>query len=106
MRKLIFGSCLAIALLTVGCVHGPQGMFYSDVKVPQEATTNATGDKQGTACRQTILGLQQGGLLSFGDASIKTAAEDGGISKISSVSRDRMNVLFLFSKDCTVVSGS
>lgn len=106
MRKVVLGSLLAVSLLAVGCAPtSPQGTFYSSAKVPSEATANAVGDKSGKACRSTILGLQPGGLISFGDASIQTAAKDGGINKISSVSHEHMNVLFFFSKDCTVVNG-
>jgi hypothetical protein len=107
MRKLIVGfGLVAVSLFAVGCVHGPVGTFYSNSTVPADATENPTGDKTGKACQQTILGGPGAGLLTFGDASIQTAAQDGNISKVSSVSSEWTTIFVLYAQNCTVVSGN
>ncbi len=106
MRRVVLGSVIALSLLAIGCAPtSPIGSFYSDTKVPMQATENPTGDKTGKACKQTILGAPTGGFLTFGDASLQTAAQDGGIKKVSSVSSEWTTIWFLYAKNCTVVNG-
>jgi len=53
-----------------------QGGLYMGVKAPGMSTSNSISSKVGTASCSTILGL-----IATGDASIETAAKNGGITK-------------------------
>ena len=58
------------------------------------------GSKEGRACAQSILGL-----VAQGDASIKAAAAEGGITKVSSVDHYTRNMLGVIGEYCTIVRG-
>jgi hypothetical protein len=60
--------------------------------IPVTATSNPVGSKVGTAKTNAIFGVFH---PDGGDASIQTAAKNGGISKISTVDFKR-NLVFLW----------
>ncbi|MCA9492812.1 MAG: hypothetical protein KC621_22920, partial [Myxococcales bacterium] len=62
---------------------------------------NNIGKKKGEACATSILGW-----ITTGDASIRAAADAGGIKEISAVDGSIKNVLGIFATYCTVVSGT
>jgi hypothetical protein len=68
--------------------------------VPLCATGNPVGKKVGTAKATMVLGLCFGG-----DASIMTAANRGGITKISTVDVKKKNILGIIMSIETMVSG-
>jgi hypothetical protein len=95
---LLLGLCLAAA----GCasVASPvSGALYTDVVGPLHAGERV-GQKEGRACARSLLGL-----IATGDASIKSAAEAGGISKIESVDH-HSRWLLVTGSFCTIVRGS
>ena len=103
MKKL--GALLAIAacLPLAGCltVATPAiGALYADVKWDGMAK-GGLGAKEGQACARSILGL-----IADGDASIATAAKNGGIKDVQSVDHHTKNVLGVIGEYCTVVRGS
>lgn len=70
------------------------------ITMPVTATSNSVGSKVGTAKGTVVLGF------SFDeDASIRTAAKQGGISKISTVDVKYGNILFLVQTYETIVTG-
>ncbi|MCB8964877.1 MAG: hypothetical protein H6536_07565 [Bacteroidales bacterium] len=69
--------------------------------LPVNATSNPVGNKVGTAKATGFLGV----LFFNQDASIKTAAKNGGISKISTVDIKHTNVLGIIVTYETVVTG-
>lgn len=77
-------------------------MFSScSITLPVTATSNAVGSKVGHATGMVYLGV-----LSFGaDASIKTAAKNGGITKISTVDIKRTSILGIVGSYETIVTG-
>jgi hypothetical protein len=89
MRKLFFA--LAGASLLASC----------SVTTPVNATSNAVGSKVGSASTTSIFGL----FFDGGDASIRTAAKKGGISKISTVDFKATNYLFIIGMYETIVTG-
>lgn len=103
-RNLAIAVVLALALLgTTGCiaVQTPAiGVLYTDVKGPLDAE-GRLGEKQGTACAESILGL-----VARGDASIEAAAREGGVTDITSVSHHTTNLLGIIGEFCTIVRGS
>ncbi len=78
----------------------PVALIYTDAGVSHHATENNVGRKKGEACAISILGI-----VTTGDAGIKTAAEAAGITQIAAVDTTFMNILGIYSKFCTVVSG-
>ena len=104
MKKLLLALILFGALASTGCgavfPYQP-GPIYTDYQTPAMATQNETGNKMGEACQTNILGL-----VATGDASVSTAAKNGGITKVNSVDTKFKTILGIFSESCTVVSGT
>ncbi|MBI5788082.1 MAG: hypothetical protein HZA78_04415 [Candidatus Schekmanbacteria bacterium] len=106
MKKYV-GVLMGIGLLCItGCAsvggNGSYaiGMWVSDVKLPGHTTANSAGAKVGTSECTSILGV-----VANGDASIDTAARNGGITKIKSVDYKVFSVLGIYAKLTTVVTG-
>lgn len=70
-------------------------------RLPGMITDNPTGEKEGRATVKVVLNQF---ILNGGDVSIKTAAENGGITKISTVDYEVKSGLFV-SKHTTIVTG-
>jgi len=109
MKKIALFTTLAIlgSLSLVGCVRAPfvppQGYAFSQTKAPLDLDfkeTKIAGTKKGTANVTNILGL-----FTFGDASAKTAAENGNISIIDHADYEHFNILGLFQKTTVIVYG-
>lgn len=79
------------------------GLFLSScsLTLPVNATGYAVGSKVGTAKATGYLGV----LFFNADASIRTAAKNGGITRISSVDIKQTNLLGLIVTYETIVSG-
>lgn len=103
MKKVIL-STLAVFALS-GCVTAPfvppTGMV-SSIQAPLdlETTNKQIGSKHGSSSVFTILGM-----ISVGDASYKSAAEDGNITTIKGSDYSYLNVLGLFQKTTVRVYG-
>lgn len=92
----------AFAAAGAGCagVASPvTGVLYTDVRGPIQAGQRV-GAKEGRACARSWLGL-----IATGDASIKSAAEAGGISRIESVDH-HSSWRLVTGSFCTIVRGS
>jgi hypothetical protein len=76
-------------------------MSSCSLTLPVNATSNPVGEKVGTAKATGYLGV----LFFNADASIKSAAENGGISKISTVDIKRTDILGLIVTYETIVTG-
>lgn len=77
------------------------GLSSCSITTPVCATSNQVGSKVGEASGNGYLGV-----LVFGvDASIRTAAKNGGISKISTVDFKTTNMLGLIQTYTCIVSG-
>ena len=106
MKKLIgCASAMAVAMVLTGCV-GPMGIagatggsIYTDVSGPVGATSNSGGSKMGSAESSGVLGF------AWGDSSIKAAAANGGITKISHVDYHVTAVLGVYVKTTVTVYG-
>lgn len=92
---LVLQSCATSAGHDVG-----NGCIYSSVEGPTAPGPGHKKTKTGKACASNILGI-----IATGDNSINTAQKVGGVTKIASVDYDRMNILMLYSKVCTIVRG-
>lgn len=107
MKRAVLGLLCASALLLGGCgyvapVVPPGGLFYSNVKAPidVDAATTAMSSKSGSSESASVLGL-----FAWGDASITSAAQNGGLSTVNHVDYEYFNVLFIYQKFTTKVYG-
>ena len=103
-RVLICSLALGIVAITgcvgpMGPVGGVGGSIYTDVSGPVAATGNSGGAKMGQASSMGILGFAKG------DSSIKTAAANGGITKISHVDYRITGFLSIYAKTVVTVYG-
>ncbi len=103
LRKIgIVAALLAMATVSSGCMSlaSPAfGLIYTDVQWDGDAE-GAIGAKEGKACANSLLGI-----ISTGDASIKAAAQNGGITKVTRVDHYTRWVV-LFGEYCTIVGGT
>ncbi len=81
----------AVALMMTSCA----------LTMPVNATSNEIGPKVGTAKAEGFLGV----LFFDQDASIQTAAKNGGIHKISTVDIKQTSILGLYVTYETIVTG-
>lgn len=104
---MIFALLLGCMMYLTGCFALAQspvlGAVYTDVKAPLAVTSNTmTKDKmlKGEATAASYLGL-----IAVGDASIKTAANSAGITKIHHVDYHTTNMLGIVAKITVTVYG-
>lgn len=76
-------------------------MASCSLTMPVNATSNPVGSKVGTATATGFLGI----LFFNADASIQSAAKNGGITKISTVDIKQTNILNLVITYQTIVTG-
>lgn len=95
MKNTLRNSFFAVALLAVSFLTS------CSIIVPVAATSNPVGSKVGTQKATVFLHV-----LSFDqDASIKSAAKNGGITKISTVDMKQTDVLGIIQTYETIVTG-
>jgi hypothetical protein len=105
MKRVVVCSLAAGLVALTGCVApmgpvgGVGGWIYTDVSGPVLATSNPGGSKMGQASSEGII------CVATGDSSIKTAAANGGITKISHVDYHTMSVLGVYAKTTVTVYG-
>lgn len=101
MKKILAAGAVAATVLLTGCATShPQGMLLTDVTLPTAVTSNAGGDKVGTATCQSILSL-----VATGDCSINAAKKNGGISNVTHVDWKANNILGIIGNYTVTVYG-
>jgi hypothetical protein len=103
MKKLAMITLLAgsIAFLMSGCAsYIPAGSIYTGAQGAIGGSGDVSYSKVGKATSTSILGL-----VATGDASIKTAAANGGIKRIKYVDYEVENILGIYGQYTTVVYG-
>ena len=96
-QTILLGAVLLLILASLG------GCAYSNVKLPYDLDLDKTtfGDKVGKAHFQSILGL-----VAWGDAGTKAAAENGNITIAHHMDRESLVILFgTYYKHTTIVYG-
>lgn len=91
----------------------PVGFFYSDFKAPLTSGPTGFGSKKGVATSRQIglppipvRGLFAGlDLIGWGDASDKTAAKNGGITRVEHIDYRLEVILFFYRRFTTEVYG-
>jgi len=110
MKKIIMSvMCLLILCLTSCVIPVAEstplagGLIYSNMrfsgKLPNVENAQP-GPKRGTSEMSEVLWC-----VTSGNASITQAAKDGGISKIKTVEHEYFNVLLIYQKYTTYVTG-
>ena len=89
---ILCAAVMAIAMTSCSSI-GMVGLIYDGDIQPVAVTSNALGQKVGTATCVSVLGI-----VAVGDGGINAAAKNGGIKKISHVDRKTLSVLSLFTK--------
>ena len=82
-----------------GPYGGASGFVYTDVSGPVLATSNSGASKVGSATSKGVI------CVATGDSSIKAAAANGGITKISHVDYHVTSVLGLYVETTVTVYG-
>lgn len=103
MKKIAMAFAAACAILLSGCAmtSAPAvGVLFTETTAPISATSAEQGSKVGEATLTSVLGI-----IATGDASIATAAKNGGITKIKTVDYRSFNILGLYATYTTVVTG-
>lgn len=94
LMAFVLGGCAGMATMN----DIPGGLF-ADYTSGRDAE-GSVGGKTGEACAESILGW-----IAIGDASIETAAKNGGITTVTTVNRRVKNYLGVYAQYCTVVKG-
>jgi hypothetical protein len=103
MKKVIM-AVLAMALLG-GCATAMSpvtGTMYANIKAPLTATS--VGDKPQRVGRASVRSIL--GIIASGDASIATAARNGGIREITYVDYESQNFFGVLAEFTVVVYGN
>lgn len=104
MKKMSVTIASLGFMLCSGCavVASPlNGSLYTSVMYPSHGANDAgPGPKKGEASASSILGI-----VATGDASIATAARNGGITKIHTADTKATSVLGFYASYTTVVTG-
>lgn len=98
---LISALCASLAGLA-GCISvgtPAVGVLMTNVTWDGDAE-GAMGSREGRACARSIFGL-----VADGDASIKAAAANGGITRVTRVDHHTNNLLGIIGEYCTIVGG-
>ncbi|RLC29167.1 MAG: TRL-like protein family [Deltaproteobacteria bacterium] len=100
--KLIIAAIALSSFILGGCAsYLPNGFVYTGVKGPiATGPTSVKYTKVGKAEAKSILGL-----VATGDASIETAARNGGIRNIKFVDWQVENILGIIGHYTTIVYG-
>jgi len=101
---LILTSGIVSNCFNLGYINGfgPPGEIYSNYKIGLSgSSTVKSGSKIGRACVNRFFVF-----ATLGEASINDAAIDGNIKEIKSVDREVLNILDLYTRSCTVVTGN
>ena len=102
--RLVLASLVAATFALGGCIAAPVvppiGMVYTDFDAPLGGGPRDIGSKTGTSSVTAILGL-----FSTGDASVTAAAQAGGIRTVKGVDYQFTNVLGVYQRYTTVVTG-
>jgi hypothetical protein len=92
-----------MAVVSAGCytapVMPPPGIAFGDIQAPLDTNVDRTvvSSRSGEASTSTFLGM-----VSMGDASIETAARNGGLKVVHHADYQYKNIFFFFYQKFTV----
>lgn len=97
---ITFSLAFTAGCATTGSYTRTGASLVSNFQEAGMATRETNATKRGESCSQNILGI-----ASTGDSSIDSAKKDGGITRVASVDYKVFNILFVYGRLCTVVTG-
>jgi TRL (tRNA-associated locus)-like protein len=104
---VITATLLCLSMGMVGCagfyaapVVPPQGMLYTNISAPVGTEGGEMPQTSGEASSECILGL-----FAWGDAGVKAAADNGGLTSVDHVDYKFWHVMGVYSKFTTVAYG-
>lgn len=102
LGSVCFMVCLGGCMIVESPIKGLLGteVTWGDVATAEPSAPGLNKSKEGTACAQSILGL-----LARGDASVRQAKANGGITEVTSVDHSARNLLNIVGEWCTIVRG-
>ena len=105
MKKLSVLVVLVGVLMLFGCA-GPYspGFIISQYDAPMCSPDDASGLAIGSKTGQAMM-INYLGWIATGDASVATAAANGGISKVKTVDYHFDTILGIINKTTTIVTG-
>ena len=105
MRVGLVLGAMGLVVGLGGCmiVEAPiRGVMGTEVIWGDVAGAESSGtQKQGKACAESILGL-----VARGDASVRAAKVNGGITEVTSIDHSARNFLGIVGEWCTIVRGN
>ncbi len=107
MNKIILFFVISLLAFTVSnCVTNPiPWSGYGNIKGNIYTSSNSIGTKVGKTC-YTQFGITYLPIFLIGDASVKTAADNGGISKVSLVEYEQETFYWgSYTRTCIVAYG-
>ncbi len=108
MRTLSVVGMMMLVVGLSGCmiveapIKGVLGteVVWGDIATGESGSETKGTAKEGKACAESILGL-----LARGDASVRAAKQNGGITEVTSVDHSARNFLNIVGEWCTLVRG-
>lgn len=92
------GGCMIVDAPIKG-VLGTE-VIWGDIATGEASDPARSATKHGKACASSILGL-----IARGDASVRAAKVNGGITEVTSVDHSARNFLNVVAEWCTLVRG-
>jgi hypothetical protein len=102
LGSMLLGFSLVGCMIVESPIRGVMGteVIWGDFATAEDSTASSAATKQGTACAESILGL-----VARGDASVRAAKENGGISEVTVIDHSARNFLGIVGEWCTIVRG-
>ena len=99
-KKLLCLTAFALSGCATTGFNSHTGFAIISLQSEAAETTGRIGAKSGEACSMNILGI-----VATGDSTVRAAAQAGGISNVGTVDFQYTNILGIYGKVCTMVTG-
>ena len=93
------GGCMIVESPIRGVV-GTE-VIWGDVATGKPSSPTPGVQKEGKACAESLLGL-----MARGDASVRAAKENGGITEVTGIDHSARNFFGIVGEWCTLVRGT
>ena len=105
MKKMGLFILLMSMCMVVGCASPySQGVIYSKIDVPMCSPDDASGLQIGSKTGTSQM-VNYCGYVAIGDASVQTAAKNGGITKVKTMDVHFDSILGIINTTTTTITG-
>jgi hypothetical protein len=100
---MLIGVGLGGCMIVDAPIRGVMGteVIWGDVATGQAGSPTPGVQKEGKACAESILGL-----IARGDASVRAAKANGGITEVTTIDHSARNFFGIVGEWCTLVRGT